>query len=218
MPFRAISRPDDPQWRTTRGNPAGPEALARFINPNKGLVTGASDGHSIPVEGLGIASGQTFVKGALVRKDGSGDATALTEATQTVYGVALERVVSGATLGVKTDIVVVARVQFTDTQRTNKTVKPWFAVADVNGTTPSTGDVGTKCAITVTTSTTGSIWGDDVWASDVWENGVWAGSSSSSSGWAIDISDTGNQDVEVVDILPNRGEFVVRFLDAVIQS
>jgi hypothetical protein len=179
--FRAANRPDDPKWYK--------EPVAGFRNPNKGEATRPSDGHSIPVTALNIASGESFEKGALIRKNGSDEATELTAITETIYGVALESVVAGASLGVKTNKVSIARASFTDTERTNKTIKPRFAVVELNSTLPLAAHVGVKCAL-----------------------------SYSGGNWSIDISDTGNQDVEVVGILPTRSEYLVHFLDAVIQS
>lgn len=189
MAFRAVNRPDDPQWRTAQGNPASTEMMAGFYNPNKGEKTRNSEGHAIPVIGLSIASGEAFSKGALVRKNGSSEATELTAVTQTIYGVALEDVVAGASLGVRTTRVLVTPVSFTDTERTNKTIKPRFATTDVNGVAPTAAHVGTNCAV----SLSGGL-------------------------WRIDIADTGNEDVTVVDVLITRGEYVVQFIDAVIQS
>lgn len=189
MAFRAVNRPDDPKWSVSQGNPASSEAFASFLNPNKGTATRPSDGHAIPVVGLSIASGEAFSKGALIRKDGSNAATELTAITQTVYGVALEDVVAGASLGVITNKVSVTPASYTDTERTNKTIKPRFATTDVNGTVPTTAHVGVRCAI----SYSGGL-------------------------WKLDVSDTGNQDLEIVDVFITRGEYVVQFLDGVIQS
>ena len=189
MAFRPVYRPDDPQWHTSTGNPAGPELLAKFLNPNKGVVTKASDGHAIPVVGLGIAASEAFTRGAPIRKDGSNNATELTAVTQTVYGVALESVVAGASLGPRSTKVSVAPVSYTDTERTNKTIKVRFAVTDVNGTAPLAAHVGTECAIAL-----------------------------SGGNWYIDISDTGNEDVSVIKVDTIRNEFIVEFVDAVIQA
>lgn len=196
MAFRAVNRPDDPKWSAITGTPAGSEAFAGFQNPNKGTTTRPSDGHAIPVVGLSIAPNETFSKGSLIRKNGSNEATELTAITQTVYGVALEGVEAGVPFGPRTNtgnnqtfIVSVVPVSYTDTERTNKTIKPRFAVEDVNATVPLAAHVGVSCAL----SYSGGL-------------------------WKIDISDTGNADVEVVKVLTTRNEYVVQFLDAVIQS
>lgn len=189
MAFRAVYRPDDPQWAVSPGNSAGPELLASFLNPNKGTTTKGTDGHAIPVVGLGIASGEAFTRGSLIRKDGSSNATELTLITQTVHGVALESVVAGASLGPRSTRVSVTPVQYTDTERTNKTIKVRFAVTDVNGTVPTTAHIGTECALDLT-----------------------------GGNWRIDISNVGNEDVSVVNIDTVRNEFIVEFVDAVIQA
>lgn len=189
MAFRPVNRPDDPYWHAVQGGEESPEAFASFVNPNKATAVRPTDGHAIPVEGLGIASGESFERGDLVRKDGNEDITELTSVTQTVYGVALEDVSGGSALGVNTSIVTLARASFTDTERTQKTVRPQFATTDVNGTAPTSGDVGTQCALSL-----------------------------SAGEWQIDISNTGNQDVEVVRVDTVRGEYVVQFLAAIVQS
>lgn len=192
MAFRPTKRPDDPFWRTNEGDEESPEALAAFVNPKKGSISSASEGHSIPTEGRGIVSGESFDKGDLVQKDGSGDLQELSAITDKVYGAALEPVSNGAAQGVVTDTVLVARAKFVDDPNTGRDlpdVKPLFAVTDVNGTSPTSSHVGTKCALSL-----------------------------SSGEWEIDISNTGNQDVEVIEINPVRDEFLVQFLDSVIQS
>lgn len=188
MGFRAVYRSDDPKWRKSSGQPSFGEAVADFINPYFGDATSPSDGWSIPTNVYSIASGESFSKGALVRLNGSNELTELTLVTQTVKGVALEAVVSGSAQGVITNKACIARVARTNDD-TDREEKPRFAVQDVNNVAPSSAHVGVRCAISL-----------------------------SGGEWEIDIADTANQDVEVVDILSQTSEFIVFFLDAAIQS
>lgn len=195
MAFRPVYRPDDPEWKTVEGPEEGPEVFADLVNPHKGTpVTSLPDGwgHSVPVEGRTIASSASFDKGDLVRKDGSDNLVEASAVTDTIYGVAQEAVSNGAALGVVTDKAIIALVEWSDDATTGRdlpNVKTVFATTDVNGTTPTSSHVGTKCAL--------SLSGGD---------------------WEIDVSNTSNQDVEILRIEPTRDQFYVKFLDAAIQS
>lgn len=188
MAFRAVYRSNDPKWRKSTGQPSFGEALADFVNPSDGTPTYPSDGYGIPTSVYSIASGESFTKGALVRLNGSNQLTELTAVSQTVKGVALERVVSGSAQGIVTGSACIVPVSI-ENEDSGRTERPRFAVKDKDNETPSSAHVGVKCAI--------------------YDN---------SGDWLIDIGDTANQDVEVVDILGTNGEFVVVFLDAAIQS
>lgn len=188
MAFRALYRSDDPFWRATPGTNRLDEPWADFINRYKNEVVKPCDGHSIASDGYGIASGEDFERGDVVRLDGSGDVTELTAITQTVKGVAMEPVVGGLALGPVTDRVVIAHASYTHPE-TSVVIKNVFAVLDVSGTTPLTAHIGTEVAL-------------DLTAGD----------------WTIDVSDTSNIDVEIVGIDEVRDEFHVKFLDAIIQS
>lgn len=169
MAFRPVRHPNDPQWRTVTGNPAGPEMQASFLNPNKGIVCRPSDGHAIPIVGWAIRSDEEFPKGDLVQLhvNPTGPIMRSINTISGVYGVALEQVEDGASLGVQTDKVLVVPCEFTDTERTNKAYKTIFAVADYQGTTPTSNDVGTKCAVylkpTDTELVTNGAFDDDSW-------------------------------------------------------
>jgi len=189
MAFRAIRRNDDPKWKKSSGEPASGELFADFVNPYKGTVVKASDGHSLPCAGYDIVAGETFDAGDLVRLDGDDAVYELTAVTQTIIGVAAEAVSDGASSGPTSDICIVVLIQDT-IDETSFTVKTRFAVKDVNDVTPATTYVGTNVAVAQTAA-------DD---------------------WRIDVTDTTNEDVEILAIDTVRGEYIVRFLDAVVQS
>lgn len=188
MAFRAVYRSNDPKWRKATGQPNFGEAFADFYNPSDGTVTYPSDGYGIPTSVYTIASGESFTKGALVRLNGSTQLTELTVVTQTVKGVALERVVNGSAQGIITTKACIVPVSI-DNEESGRTERPRFAVKDKDNETPSSAHVGVKCAI--------------------YDN---------SGDWLIDIGDTANQDVEILDTIANTDEFVVVFLDAAIQA
>lgn len=188
MAFRPVNRTDDPKWRTSGGEPAFGEMLADFINPLKGNIVDPHEGHTFPTNGYAIASGEDFEKGDLVRLDGTPELGELSAITQTVLGVATEPIVNGAAGGPVTDKCGVTRASRLNSD-TGVTVKTRFATVDVNGTAPLASHVGDKVALDLT-----------------------AGE------WTLDISDTANQDVEVMFVDTVRGEFIVEFLDAVIQT
>ena len=188
MAFRAVHRTDDPKWKTSSGQPSFGEALADFILPSSGLISRPTDGYSTPTAGYAIASGESFDRGDLVRINGSDELTELTAVTQTVKGVALEPVINGAAQGPVTDSAAIALVTYTNPD-SGVIVYTRFAVTDVNATVPSTAHVGSKIAIAL-----------------------------SGGEWYIDISDTANQDVEVIAVDSTRNEFIVEFLAAAIQS
>ena len=189
MAFRPVYRPDDPQWAVSTGNPAGPELLAKFLNPNKGTATKASDGHAIPVVGVPIATGESFERGVLVQLDNDDKAVVLPGVTSRTYGVALEEVVAGASLGVRTSRVSLALAQYTDVERTNKTIYTRFATKDVNGTVPTTAHVGARRGIGL-----------------------------SGGEWFIDIAETVETQLEVVGIDTARNEYIVCFNEDSVQA
>lgn len=200
MAFRAVKRPDDPQWRALAGNLAGPEMLARFTNPNKGTPTRASDGHALPVVAYTMLPNLTCARGDLLRQaaaegelggiPGAAIGQVLKKtAHQSGIGIALEPTTNGYTTVTNSRDVLVVMFQYTDTQRTNKTIKTQFAATDVNGAIPTSSDVGTQCG----------------WATS---GGV----------WYIDITDTVNTDVEVLAVDTIRNEYIVEVVDALIQS
>lgn len=189
MAFRPLYRSDDPFWRGTPGTNRVDEPWADFINRYKNEVVKPSAGYSIATDGYGIASGEDFERGDLVRLDGSDNVVELTAITQTVKGVAMEPVVAGLALGPVTDRVVLAHASYTNLEPTYNIVKNVFAVPDVNGTTPLTTHIGDEVVL-------------DLTAGD----------------WTIDVSNTSNTDVEIVGIDTVRDEFHVKFLDAIIQS
>jgi len=193
MAFRPVSRTNDPKWKTSGGEPSSGESIAGFFHKGEerkptGRNEVARDGFSIATVGYGIASGQDFERGDVVRLNGDGDVAEMDDITQTVRGVALEPVVSGAALGPVTDKCSVALAKYTD-DNSGAVSKTNFATTDVNGTAPTEAIIGTQCALDLT-----------------------------AGAWTIDISDTSNTDVEIVDVLISRGEFLVVFLDADIQS
>ena len=189
MAFRAIRRNDDPKWKKSGGQPAAGELYADFVNPYKGISCKASDGHALPCAGYDIAAGETFAAGALVRLDSDDAVTELTAVTQTIKGVAAEAVVNGASLAVASDVCIVVLI-YDENDETGFVVRPRFAVTDVNDTTPLSTHVGTNVAIAQT--------GD--------------------GDWRIDVSDTTNEDVEILAIDSSRDEYIVRFLDDVVQT
>lgn len=188
MAFRPVNRTDDPKWRTSGGEPPFGEVLADFINPLKGDVVDPHEGHTIPTNGYAIASGEDFERGDLVRLDGTPELGELTAVTQTVLGVAAESIIAGQAQGPVTNRCSVARASRLNSD-TGVTVKTRFATTDVNSAAPQDSNVGDKVALDLT-----------------------AGE------WTLDISDTTNQDVEVVFVDLVRGEYIVEFLDAVIQT
>lgn len=197
MSFAGVSRNNDPQWKTSGGEPPEGELQADFINPRSGEDVSPNDGYGAIIRSYTIASGQNIDIGDLVRLDGSGtstdDITELTAITQSVLGVAIENVVSGAAGGIITSKVMVERASRAfeeDETPTGLVSKTRFATTDVNSVTPvAATHVGTKVALDLT-----------------------------AGAWTIDISDTSNTDVEIVGVDLTRGTFIVEFLDAVIQT
>ena len=188
MTFRPVARTDDPFWRVSSGTDRLDEPVADFINTYKSIPTGHATGHAVPTSGYDIASGENIGIGDLVRLDASDEIVELSAITQTVKGVAMDDVVAGVTLGPASDIVLVARASYTHPEH-GRVIKTIYAVVDVNGTVPLPTHVGTQCALDLT-----------------------------GGEWTIDVSDTSNVDVVIVQIDTARGEFLVKFLDAVVQT
>ncbi len=188
MAFTGVNRTNDPLWRVSGGEPTQGELQATFIWPTTGEEVSPSEGFAIMVDSYTITASEDFEAGDLVRLGGSDTLGELTTVTQTVLGVALEPVVSGAAQGIITAKAMVARASRTDNN--NKTHKNRFYVTDVNSVTPvAATHVGLKVALDLT-----------------------------SGEWTIDVSDEANKDVEIVAVETIREKFVVVFLDAVIQT
>ena len=188
MTFTGINRTNDPVWRISGGEPAKGESQAAFINPRTGAEVGPHAGFGAIIDSYVIASGQDFEAGDLVRLNGSDELIELTVVTQTVLGVAHEPVVSGAALGVITNMAMVERASRTDNN--SNTHKTRYYVTDVNSVTPvAATHVGVQCVVDLTTGN-----------------------------WTIDVSDTDNKDVEIVGVETVRSKFIVVFLDGVIQT
>lgn len=188
MAFVPVNRTNDPVWRVSGGEPPKGESQATFINPRTGEEVSPSAGFGIMVDSYTIASGEAFDAGDLVRLDGTPEVGELTAVTQSVLGVALEPVIAGAAQGIITSLAMVARASRTDNN--GNTHKNRFYVTDVNSVVPvASTHVGVKCVVDLT-----------------------------SGEWTIDVSDTGNQDVEIVAVETVRVRFIVEFLDGVIQT
>lgn len=187
MAFRAVNRTNDPKWRRSSGQPSFGEGLADYVNPTWGDITTPNDGYAIATGVYSIAAGETWTKGALIRLDVNTKVTELSSISQSVKGVALEPVTSGVSLGLTPTKALIAFVKYTNTD-SGKISYTRFAVADKDGATPLAAHVGSRVALYVT-----------------------------GSEWYIDVDDTSNQDVEIVGYERNRGEFIVQFLDAIIQ-
>lgn len=161
--------------------------VSGFYNAYRAEYVDPSAGHAVPVTGYRPVSGTGFDRGDLVRLDGSGDVQELSAITDTVKGVALEAVVNGQSLSPQTNRAIVALAQYTHPE-TGVVIRPRFATTDVNGVTPASTHVGTNVALDNT-----------------------------GGNWRIDVSNTTNQDVEIVDVDANRAVFIVRFLAGVVQ-
>ena len=188
MAFTPVNQTNDPVWRLSGGEPPEGEMQATFINRRTGEEVSPAAGFGILVDSYTIASSEDFQAGDLVRLDGTPELGELTGITQTVLGVALEPVITGAAQGIITALALVARASRTDNN--SNTHKNRFYVTDVNGVVPvAATHVGVQCALDLT-----------------------------SGEWTIDVSNTGNADVEIVAVETVRLRFIVEFLDAVIQT
>ena len=188
MTFTGVNRTGDPVWRISSGEPPKGEAQAAFINKSTGEEVSPVEGFGAMIDSYTIASGQDFEAGDLVRLDGSTELIELTAVTQSILGVALEPVVNGAALGVITNKAMVERSSRTDNN--GNTHKTRYYVTDVNSVVPvAATHVGVKCVVDLTTGE-----------------------------WTIDVSDTNNQDVEIVAVDTLKVKFIVVFLDGVIQT
>ena len=190
MSFVGVSRTNDPQWKTSSGEPAEGELQAEFINVRTGeIVDTPADGYGAITDTYTIASGQNIDIGDLVRLDGSTELIELTAITQSVLGVVVVNVVAGAADGIITSKATVERASRMDSD-SELVSKTRFATTDVNSVTPvASTHVGVKCVLDLT-----------------------------AGAWTIDVSNTSNQDVEIVGVDLTRGTFIVVFLDAVIQT
>lgn len=188
MAFTPHSRTNDPLWRVSGGEPPAGESQAAFINVRTGEEVSPAAGFAIMTDSYTITASEDFEAGDLVRLGGSDTLGELTSITQTVLGVALEPVVSGAAQGIITAKSIVARASRTDNN--GNTHKNRFYVTDVNSVVPVAGThVGLKVALDLT-----------------------------SGEWTIDVSDESNTDVEIVAVDTLRVKYIVVFLDAVIQT
>lgn len=188
MAFTGINQTNDPVWRISGGEPPKGEAQAAFINKTTGEEVSPAAGFGALVDSYTIASGEAFDAGDLVRLDGSNELTELTAVTQSVLGVALEPVISGAAQGIITNKAMVERASRTNNN--SNTHKTRYYVTDVNSVTPvAATHVGVQCVVDLTTGN-----------------------------WTIDVSDTDNKDVEIVGVETVRSKFIVVFLDGVIQT
>lgn len=188
MAFTGINQTNDPVWRISGGEPPEGEVQAAFINKTTGEEVSPAAGFGAIIDSYTIASGEDFEAGDLVRLNGSTELVELTAVTQSVLGVAHEPVVSGVALGVITNKAMVERASRTDNN--SNTHKTRYYVTDVNSVVPvAATHVGVKCAVDLTTGE-----------------------------WTIDVSDTSNQDIEIIAVELVRSKFVVVFLDGVIQT
>lgn len=189
MSFVGVSRTNDPQWKTSGGEPTEGELQAEFINLRSGDIVNPNDGYGSITDTYTIASGENIDIGDLVRLDGSDKLIELTAITQSVLGVVVVNVVAGAAAGIITSKATVERASRTDAD-SGLVSKTRFATTDVNSVTPvAATHVGLNVVLDLTTGA-----------------------------WTIDVSDTDNKDVEIVGVDLTRGTYIVVFLDAVIQT
>lgn len=192
MAFKAVSRSNDPQWKTSGGEPPEGELQAEWINPRTHESVRPPEGYGITTRWFEIAHGEDFCPGDVLRLNGAGQLTELTAVTQTVVGVALECAVCPECddltppIGDPKRPIVIPIDTDPDSDLVTDII---FEVPDKDGEIPTDDDVGKKVAL------------DDT-------NGD----------WTIDIDDTSNEDVEVVGSHGANNTFFVKFLSAVIQN